>query len=128
MAKTKKNAHYTEASKQTAKKEKPVSSAGAARKSVQESFGVKAWLVYLCIAMLGVGFALYAMLKDTEAGWLTVLDYVLTGAPAAILATGQQRLSLEGEGNKLLKWLFIAMAIVYLVSALMLAMNLLRNV
>ena len=126
MAKKKKNAHYTEASKQAPTKEKKLSSAGAARKSVAESFGVKAWLVYLCVAMLGIGFALYAVLKDTAPGWLTVLDYVLTGAPAAILAAGQQRLSAEEQGNKLLKWLFVAMAIVYLVSALTLAANLLR--
>ena len=127
MAKKKKNAHYTEASKQTEKKEKPVSSQRAARKSVQESFGVKAWLVYLCVAMLGVGFALYAVLKDTAPGWLTVLDYVLTGAPAAILAAGQQRLGAEERSNRLLKWLFVAMAIVYLVSALTLAAQLLRR-
>lgn len=127
MAKTKKNAHYTEASKQQTKKEKPVSSQRAARKSVQESFGVPAWCVYLCVAMLGVGFALFAMLKDTEPGWLTVLDYALTGAPAAILAAGQQRLSVEGEGSKLLKWLFIAMAVVYLASAMLLAAQLLRR-
>lgn len=127
MAKKKKNAHYTEASKQAVKKEKAVSSASAARRSVAESFGIKAWLVYLCIAMLGVGFALYAVLKDTAPGWLTVLTYVLTGAPAAILAAGQQRLSAEEQGNKLLKWLFIAMATVYLVSAVLLAMNLLRG-
>ena len=127
MAKKKKNAHYTEASKQTVKKDKPVSSQRAARKSVAESFGVPAWLVYLSVAMLGVGFALYAILKDTEPGWLTVLDYVLTGAPAAILAAGQQRLSANGEGNKLLKWLFLAMAVVYLASAMLLAAQLLRR-
>ena len=127
MAKTKKNAHYTGASKQQGKKEKPVSSQKAARKSVQESFGVPAWCVYLCVAMLGLGFALFALLKDTEPGWLTVLDYALTGAPALILAMGQQRLSLEDEGSKLLKWLFIAMAVVYLASAMLLAAKLLRG-
>ena len=126
MAKKKKNANYNGAYRAETK-----SSGGAVpprqRKSIEEAYGMPKWAFFACLICLGVSFALYALIKDTEPGWLTVLTYFMTGTPAAILGMGQHRLTQEDKGNKLLKWLLLAVATVYLLSGMLLTAQLLRG-
>ena len=120
MAKKKKNSNYggAPAAKKAATSEAP-------RSTMQ--YGLPGWVVLICLVLLCTALALQPGVDNPD--WKNTVAYLMVGAPAMVLATGQRKVQRETKSKMagVLAVLFTFIGAMYLISGITTLGSLLRG-